>query len=195
MNFGFSLPGLPNAEATNANFQNNEILDQLGLSAASIQKSNGQEGADLLGTALAQIASPNTAHHTKVALAGGIRGWQTAAGKELATEAVVTNHTTMFEAILVVMMLADDSAGDYSNGAQLSAQHLTLVALKESLDNAPYAELIVPDLIVALSNTLSANARLAESPDSVGRSAGAVRAESVRNLVRCFPKIGKPCLD
>ncbi|KAJ1421570.1 hypothetical protein B484DRAFT_421144 [Ochromonadaceae sp. CCMP2298] len=186
--FGFSLPGLPNIEATNANFQNNEILEQLGLSAASIQKTSGQAGADMLGTALAQIADPNTAPQLKVALAGGIRGWQTVVAKEMAAEALVSHHTAMFQAILVVLTLADDNIGDYSNGVQLSAQHLTLVALKEALDNAQYAELVVPDLVVAISNTLSASARMAESSDSAGRTAGAVRAESVRNLVRCFPQ-------
>mmetsp|Transcript_22187 Transcript_22187/g.37409 ORF Transcript_22187/g.37409 Transcript_22187/m.37409 type:complete len:866 (+) Transcript_22187:218-2815(+) len=179
-------------DAANSNFQDNDTLEQLGLSVGLIQANNGKAGADNLTVALGKLMEP-LAGHSKVAIAKAIQSWQGSVSKELRLATFKENQAKLFEALRWVLIQSDDEAIDYSNGNQMPAYYLALTIAKEGQDDPDFAELMLSDLETTIKVVLDGNMGLAEKVEGVmsssgsGPNAASVRADSIRNLVRAFP--------
>jgi hypothetical protein len=184
------------------------ILEKFGLNWAAIESTGGQSAADLMSATLAYIAvvksgSKSILQIERTAICSALLTWQSMSSRHLKEKALYSNNADRINRILSIVQsilsLPNDPLPIYKYGAQMPGLYLSQLLLRESRESVSAANQISEPIAKTLdllflkkgstgefltvreeaTNVTAGSISIPIGPDSV-------RAETVKNLVKCI---------
>jgi len=185
------------------------VLEKFGLNWASIESTSGRSAAELLPKTISYITIVTKLQNEcttleRTAICSALLTWQSTASKSIKHTALYSNQpdtpcfTRIISAILSILALPNDSPISYKYGMQMPGLYLSQLLLRESKESVTAANELSKPIAKSLELAFAKNSKsnkeslilkedsVTTSPGPALVSADSVRAETVKNLVKCI---------
>jgi hypothetical protein len=211
-NFGFSFPvsgvvtsetnDATNSEAngttmTNQKSEEEILLERYGLSWSIIESSRGQVAADRMWEILQCIDDDSIPVTARASVASALLTWHSSTAVSVRDSIYSRYYFKTLEMIRFIIIEPDNDItageGTVTMSSQKPGYFLAQWLQRHTTDSRPFAEKLFKDLIVALRFIAEKGVVLSDPVDGQfdSESSAVVRAETVKTLLRCLPRLSE----